>query len=289
MTTPTKIESGFNLDEIFKNAERERLERERHPRQKAAPLAPEQPPTYFLENIIKTGTDIYLFMDHRETGEVIPAFEFTTTPLDNGANRTQEEWLHYKDKDGFVVPDMRVLYQIMRASYNLRNDIRAGKYATEITQAMRALLNKTLVMTLTKMSYKPGLVGIVTHAGPPSQTIIIPTFIPLYLAPTRPESELDILREIQYDAHPILTELLGGGWDIAPNVFQQFASRPDDEQLRTILLWTPTIQERKEYPERIVSLGISHTLTFGLYVGEVNHYKLPALGIRGARSPGGAA
>jgi hypothetical protein len=83
--------------------------------------------------------------------------------------------------------------------------------------------------------------------------------------------------EILKDAHPFLSELLGSGWDIAPNVLQHVAAHEQgylrETRLFTLRGW------RKEYPQRVVIIGGNDGNRFDL-MADCEDYERPALGVR---------
>jgi hypothetical protein len=241
--------------------------------------------------IEKYSDSIYRYHNLPYPASTLATVDLQTALLYGGDGHTQEEWLAIKDPHGFVVPDAELLYQVMRINHALKDDSsEQGDAAREVTQALRKHFDDSFLMTTTKAVYAEKY-GKVIHQCPLAQrqaprSIQIPFYHPLVLAPQRDEKELNVTRSQPQAAQDLLCELLGAGWDAAPTIFQDVASRYQG-QLRETRLWTLYQEERKNHPERVVCLGVGNNDGFDLNaVGSIGG-RWPALGVRLAQSPGG--
>ncbi|MBI5064819.1 hypothetical protein HZA97_01155 [Candidatus Woesearchaeota archaeon] len=185
-----------------------------------------------------------------------------------GSPKSQDNWRIYCDNrsDGVVVPNSVILYQMARVLYKLRN---VHDYQ-ELVKECLVLFNKDwaeiYTHTGTKVSYGAGLDAVVASLQLDGSTkkisLKIPEFIKanddwsyFVLAPEHAEKNLGTVNVIPDNARPVLQALLGEGYERAGEVFQYVSPRENDN-LREIRLWTPTLTKRNS--ERVVVFGVDN-------------------------------
>ena len=122
------------------------------------------------------------------------------TLLDNGANKTQDEWVEYtktqKQNNGFYTGDFPLYNSLFTALYERRNE----KIAEEIREFLKEQFKKNWLTTLTRIKYMPkGLDEIIHNYNLPDQYIINETII-------GPDG---YLKNAETNAQPALNAVLG--------------------------------------------------------------------------------
>ena len=96
------------------------------------------------------------------------------TLLDNGANKTQDEWAEYSKISNFCTGDFPLYNSLFTALFNRRNE----KIAEEIRKFLKEQFEKNWLTTLTRIKYMPkGLDEIIHNYNLPDQYIINETII----------------------------------------------------------------------------------------------------------------
>ncbi|MBI4017054.1 MAG: hypothetical protein HY363_05170 [Candidatus Aenigmarchaeota archaeon] len=189
------------------------------------------------------------------------------TLADGGCEKLQSDWFEYSkiNTEGVVVPNSRVLYQIMRQLYHSRNCTELQKVVASCVNFFRTNYDASKWRhTGSKVLYKTGLEATIQHlqhdGSIQATDLDIPEFTRandawsyFVLAPEQLESALGKTNPVQQNAKQVLEELLGEGYEEAGAVFQYVSSRKNNN-LREVYLWTPTTTNRNA--ERAVVLGV---------------------------------
>ena len=238
----------------------------------------------------------YAFNSIPYQGRIVPALELITQPLDNGANKTQAQWVEWAGQhpnEGTPV-DSEILYQCLLRAYTLREDAKHKPVVQDFATVMQGLFdpNKPYFNTLTKVAYvAKSLDAVVSRLGSfPGNTKSSPVVVPqftiyasdknwsyLVLSLERSEAELAKTNAVPSNAVPVLKEILGEGCEHAGAVFPYFSTRKNGS-VRESRFWTPA-KSNRAIGERVVALGLDggdddwFVIGAGGYVG-------PALGVR---------
>ena len=157
-------------------------------------------------------------------------------PADNGAYRTQDQWINFFNKQGSPMISAADVY-------------RAGKSAPdEVLNSLRKGFDESLLVTSTRISYSgDDLSGRITqnygsNVVNPSQTNVL--VIPVY-------NGIPLARTLQNeDGVSYLQSLLNTNDDskTIAGTLENISGRSADK----IVLWTPDQDSRKRYSERAV-------------------------------------
>ncbi len=199
----------------------------------------------------------YIFCGLSGISEKIKLMGNTITTQDH---TEKEFWRFSQDNlfnaagNGAIEPNMKTMYQMIRACYLLRNDEKLKTDAQDCIAALRKNFDCGLIETSTKITYGANLdakiSSLQTDKTIQTQRLQIPEFEStnedwtyLVLAREQEESRLGIVEQIPSNAKQFLEELLGCGYEEAGAVFQYAASRKNG-LLREVCIAVPTIKNR---------------------------------------------
>lgn len=168
--------------------------------------------------------------------------------------RFSQDNFYHTAENGAIEPNMKTMYQIIRACYLLRNDPASKENAKECIALLRQSFDSGLIETSTKITYDNNLdakiSSLQTDKTIQTQRLQIPEFEStneewtyLVLAREQEESRLGIVEQIPQNAKQFLEQLLGCGYEEAGAVFQYTASRKNG-LLREVCVAVPTLKNR---------------------------------------------
>jgi len=235
----------------------------------------------------------YAFPKISYQGRVLPSVELSSTLLDVGKSKTQNEWKTFSMENikSWEVPEIELFYQLMRRLYGLRNDKEYFPIAQECTEMLRKQFNDSYLMTFTRIKYNKGLEAIVGHRSPrltptKSSIIKIPEFKRhdigdelsyLVLADKQSKNKTGAAQPMPNNAKLTLKTLLGRSYEQAGDVFQYFSALKG-RKFKETRFWAPTAENRNI--ESAVVLGIGRERRFDIVTGVHLARGNPAFGVR---------
>lgn len=185
--------------------------------------------------ITKSPRGDFLFFDVPYQGRVIPCVERPMENLDWGHEKSQSqhlEWLASKSNHWHerTMADMELEYQMLRISFDLRNDSQYGDCAIQYLTGILPLYGAHLC-TADSIYYENSTQAVIINKGSvPSQKkrARIPIFSnekALPLSNIRRPAELDQINTLEESAKDFLKQFLGFGWERAGIVWSYVGAR----------------------------------------------------------------
>ena len=239
---------------------------------------------------IKDDDDYFTFLNIPYASDKFGSVSLTKTLVDDQKKKNHNQWRDWSKspENKEVVPTVRMVYQIMRRLYELRDNQELQEVRDACIALFREDIAKNVPHTGTNITYGQNLEGTINHLQPNKTDLPINVDIPefeihkdndnwsyLILAKEQPESDLGNVEQIPEDAKPFLEALLGEGYEQVGAVCQYIDSLTDTGNLREIRLWTPSQKARN--CKRAVVLG-RNIYGFDVGCGDVIYDVRPARG-----------
>jgi len=241
---------------------------------------------------VKIDDDYFTFDNISYSQGKVGSVGLTKILVDDQKKKNHDQWREWSksSENKEVVPNVRIIYQIMRRLYEQRDNPEMQEVRDACIALFRDDIAKNVPHTGTKIIYGQNLEATINHLQPDKTDLSLSVDIPefeisanndnwsyLVLAKEQAESELGNVEQIPDEARPFLEALLGEGYEQVGAVCQYIDSLTNDGNLREIRLWTPSRKARNR--ERAVVLGRDVVSRFVIFCGDLINDDGPARGL----------